>query len=413
MDHFKVLIIGGAITGLTLAHCLEQAGIDYVLFEKHHDISANIGGAIGLQPNGCRILDQLGVWDRLKQFRNDIGDTVTHLPDGFISIYPSSWYQAMLGYPVTMINRTNLLGVLHTSLKYQDRIKVGAKAIAIRPSSTSNGRLSVLTEDGQHYHGDVVVGADGVHGITRAAMWQMADLEKRGVITDQERNSMTIDYACIIGITEPAAAVTQIMKPERLYGCDHPHAFWLVSPNTDHTIIWVVVTKLDKTYIHPVVPQWSKEETMARLDLLADYQLFRTIKFRDLWERTPSISSVPISPTYTETTTSLTESAQVMQSKLANLCAASYRTTRVHALETFTAWLLARYVMRIISKPVCFLNIKTMAAAVTLEYLPLPDRVIRASARRARAWRKWKTILRISCIVLVGIIGGGCLSFLW
>ncbi|KAH1924769.1 orotidine-5'-phosphate decarboxylase, partial [Aspergillus fumigatus] len=35
----RVLIIGGSIAGLTLAHCLEKAKIDYVLLEKKEEIA--------------------------------------------------------------------------------------------------------------------------------------------------------------------------------------------------------------------------------------------------------------------------------------------------------------------------------------------------------------------------------------
>lgn len=80
----RVIIIGGAITGLTLAHCLQKAGIDYVLLEKHSDILTNLGGTLALLPAGCRVLDQLGVFDLLEDCRSDLRGLVTALPDGYV-----------------------------------------------------------------------------------------------------------------------------------------------------------------------------------------------------------------------------------------------------------------------------------------------------------------------------------------
>lgn len=62
---FKVLIAGGSISGLTLALIFERYGIDYLLLEKHAEIAPFLGTTIGINPNGARILDQLGVYSEL------------------------------------------------------------------------------------------------------------------------------------------------------------------------------------------------------------------------------------------------------------------------------------------------------------------------------------------------------------
>ncbi|CEL00908.1 hypothetical protein ASPCAL00500 [Aspergillus calidoustus] len=79
----QVVIIGSSISGLTLAHCLELAEIDYVVLEKHNDILQTIGGSIGLLPNGCRILDQLGVYDEIENVACPVRISHMTYPDGF------------------------------------------------------------------------------------------------------------------------------------------------------------------------------------------------------------------------------------------------------------------------------------------------------------------------------------------
>lgn len=61
--NFRVVIVGGSIAGLTLAHCLLRNNIDFVVLESHGNIAPQVGASIGILPNGARILDQLGMYD--------------------------------------------------------------------------------------------------------------------------------------------------------------------------------------------------------------------------------------------------------------------------------------------------------------------------------------------------------------
>lgn len=81
---FRVVVIGGSIASLTLAHCLDKAGIDYVVLEKHTTAdSTPLGGFIAFLPNGARILAQLGLYAAVSNAGEPI--TAFHMrhPDGF------------------------------------------------------------------------------------------------------------------------------------------------------------------------------------------------------------------------------------------------------------------------------------------------------------------------------------------
>jgi 2-polyprenyl-6-methoxyphenol hydroxylase-like FAD-dependent oxidoreductase len=56
---FKVIIVGGSISGLSLALMLEKNGIDFVVLEGYKSIAPQVGASIGVLANGLRILDQL------------------------------------------------------------------------------------------------------------------------------------------------------------------------------------------------------------------------------------------------------------------------------------------------------------------------------------------------------------------
>lgn len=62
---FKVVIGGGSITGLTLANMLQLYDIDFVVLEAWIEIAPQVGASIGMLPHGNRILDQLGLFQKI------------------------------------------------------------------------------------------------------------------------------------------------------------------------------------------------------------------------------------------------------------------------------------------------------------------------------------------------------------
>jgi 2-polyprenyl-6-methoxyphenol hydroxylase-like FAD-dependent oxidoreductase len=62
---FRVVIAGGSITGLALANMLQLYDIDFVVLESYADIAPQVGASIGLLPHGNRILDQLGLYQKI------------------------------------------------------------------------------------------------------------------------------------------------------------------------------------------------------------------------------------------------------------------------------------------------------------------------------------------------------------
>lgn len=89
---FKVVIVGGSVTGLTLAHCLAKLGIDFTILEKRPAIVVQEGASIAVMPNGARVLDQLGIFDAIEQSVAPLDISEAWLPEqngfNFTSDYP-------------------------------------------------------------------------------------------------------------------------------------------------------------------------------------------------------------------------------------------------------------------------------------------------------------------------------------
>lgn len=85
----KVIVVGGGPVGMTAAHALSQAGIDFVLLESRPTIVMDAGSNLVLSPTGLRALGQLGMlpalnsvssplakFSRFDHKGRDIGDTM-------------------------------------------------------------------------------------------------------------------------------------------------------------------------------------------------------------------------------------------------------------------------------------------------------------------------------------------------
>ncbi|KAL4764803.1 FAD-dependent oxidoreductase [Aspergillus foveolatus] len=423
-SQLRVIIIGGAVSGLTLAHCLEKARIDYVVLEKHRDITTNIGGSVALQPAGCRILDQLGVLDHLWKYMNDIQAVNVGLPDGYTRRHAMfARNLTEIGYPFSALTRRNLLYTLFNSLEGRSKVKVGARVVGINRSTAFNGQLTVTTENGEHYTGDIVVGADGVHGIALKEMWRLAEPPASPALV-KDKSSMTVDYMCLFGMTTPSKEMTATMKPGEIYTRSYLHVFWTIIPNFDTTINWFVMIKLDRTYVHPDVPRWSQREVKAKLEELGGYPLYGQIRFRDLCANLCIETSAALAnslhrltsryagtftkPTDAEIRRALSSYQDTIHARIEGISAFSYRMSRVHSLEIpFIAQLMLRYTIRIAARLAHYKNTKEYEGGMVLEYLPLPERDRLFATKRAITLAEWRAFfqnLQFRCGVLLLVL---------
>src|SRR5208282_307880 len=168
-----VLIVGGGIGGLAAALSLHAAGIGFTVFEQVRN-PAELGVGINILPHAIKeladlgllpTLDRAGIRTRELVYANRFGQVVWREPRGT---------DAGLDTPQFSIHR----GKLHTVLLDAVRQRLGDGAIRtgcrLISFADRNGRVEARFEqrDGGETmtaDGDVLVGADGIHSVTRAA----------------------------------------------------------------------------------------------------------------------------------------------------------------------------------------------------------------------------------------------------
>ncbi|MDA0272644.1 MAG: FAD-dependent monooxygenase [Proteobacteria bacterium] len=166
----KVIIVGAGIGGSTLALSLAHLGIDYTLIEQAPAFTT-VGAGIQLSPNGVRVLDQLGLGEKLKLFCSepdfhkysvwDTGETVLKTP-----LQPM--VKATYGHAYYHAHRADLIDLLTAPLD-SSRLLMNTRVAAVEQNETS---AWVTTTDGDRIEGDVIIGADGIHSLVREQVFK-------------------------------------------------------------------------------------------------------------------------------------------------------------------------------------------------------------------------------------------------
>jgi len=165
-----VLIIGGGVTGLTLALSLHEAGIPCRVFEAATELKW-LGVGINLLPHAVRELTELGLADRLERhavltremcFYNRYGQFVYKEPRGRHAGYD---------WPQFSIHRGELHRVLVEAVRERlgpDAITLGARCEALEQDGDS---ATVRFADRPLARGAVAIACDGIHSAVRGQLY--------------------------------------------------------------------------------------------------------------------------------------------------------------------------------------------------------------------------------------------------
>ncbi|RAL12872.1 FAD-dependent oxidoreductase [Aspergillus homomorphus CBS 101889] len=206
--NLHVIIVGASISGLTLAHCLSSTNVDFTLLEARSSQFTH-GAGLVIQPNGARILDQLGLYDKVSRQAERMVSHTTSFDDGRLLLNIDIRHITLrrTGYPLSIISRQALLSILYDHLPRRDRVLFDKKIVRVTSSPKA---VTVHTADGSQLCGDLVVGADGIHSIVRSQMWQYIRSNKDAARFFLAREMpLHVSFTGVFGISDPIEGLEQ------------------------------------------------------------------------------------------------------------------------------------------------------------------------------------------------------------
>ncbi|KAI0046016.1 FAD/NAD(P)-binding domain-containing protein [Auriscalpium vulgare] len=176
----EFIIVGGSISGLATAYSLALGGHRVRVLERSPGLSQS-GGGVRLPPNFTKILVQWGLEDKLLAKASPCrGSKLWDMETGELLGY--------LGWAEDVIKESGaMFYMMHyrdlQELLYNAAVSVGAQVLFdatvanVTPpppfpeaSGSTSGKPSVTLTDGQVFHADVIVGADGPRSVVRTAV---------------------------------------------------------------------------------------------------------------------------------------------------------------------------------------------------------------------------------------------------
>jgi FAD-dependent urate hydroxylase len=174
----KVVIAGGGVGGLALALALARAGVEVEVHERYDHLQTRATGFtiwsyavrhlldFGVDPG---TLARLGSPIEVTEIRSRRGRLIEAMPVGEVS--------RELGAPTYDIQRGGLQEALIEALG-ADRVRMGSEVVGVEQDE---GSATALLAGGERATGDLVVGADGAHSVTREVVArQPVDLRYSG-----------------------------------------------------------------------------------------------------------------------------------------------------------------------------------------------------------------------------------------
>lgn len=159
----RTLIIGGGIGGLAAALACSRAGAQLELFERAPEFT-EVGAGIQLGPNVVKVLHGWGLKDALAAVaafpeRLQVRCAMSGTELGVLRL--GAVAVARYGSPYATIHRADLHALLLETLNQKSGVRLNVDSTVTRFEQHDDG-VTLHTDGGREFQGDVLVGADGL-----------------------------------------------------------------------------------------------------------------------------------------------------------------------------------------------------------------------------------------------------------
>ncbi|MBJ8498194.1 3-hydroxybenzoate 6-monooxygenase [Acinetobacter oleivorans] len=163
-----ILIAGGGIGGFAAALALAKQGFKVQVFEQAPEIG-EIGAGIQLGPNAFHAFDALGIGEiaRSKAVYTDymvMHDAIDEYQVG--KIPTDEKFRERFGNPYAVIHRADIHGSLVEGAKQYGNLEIITNC-HIQKVEQDDAGVTITDQNGTQYHGQALIGADGVKSVVR------------------------------------------------------------------------------------------------------------------------------------------------------------------------------------------------------------------------------------------------------
>ncbi|KAF4335193.1 FAD-dependent monooxygenase [Fusarium beomiforme] len=271
--HYEVVIAGGGIAGVTLALMFERLNISYFLLEGRDTLESDRGAGIGLQPNGLRILDQLGLVEDIEKETIPLEKWFSYDSEGNLLSDSNAMgqYRERIGYPVTFIERRKLLPIMVRHIRRTECVRTSARVASIEET---DDHVTVTTTDGLSLTADIVIGADGV----RSAVRSHIDTSLPEKLTADDY----ISVACstVYGMSAP----TEGIAPGERFAVYREKQTVIGFTGKDGIVFWFVFENLNGNIPLSQAPRYTEAEAEALCQRVAHTQVTPKLKFGEIFK---------------------------------------------------------------------------------------------------------------------------------
>ena len=164
----RALVVGGGLGGLAAGCALRQAGIHATVFERATDLGkVQIGGGIQVRSNGMRVMQRLGLAERVADAGQVIETyDIRDYRGRRIGLWPVGEFGRALGAPTVGIRRSELHRVL-AEAQESGTVRLGAECTGFAQDPAG---VRARFANGGEERGDFLVAADGAHSALRAQL---------------------------------------------------------------------------------------------------------------------------------------------------------------------------------------------------------------------------------------------------
>ncbi len=163
MQNLKAIVIGAGIGGLTAGIALRQAGYEVEVYDRVKEMRP-VGAGISVWSNGVKVLNRLGLGDRMAsiggimnrmQYHTKAGELLNH-----IELAPLIHKVGQRPYPVA---RRDLQKMLMEA--FPGEIHLDCRCVGVEEDDTG---VTVQFANGREARGDFLVAADGIRSVLRS-----------------------------------------------------------------------------------------------------------------------------------------------------------------------------------------------------------------------------------------------------